>query len=179
MGELVRSGQVAEVFAFYLGDRTKGELVIGGVDPAHYTGEFRVEPLLGRNSWKVYMENFGATSAIVDSGTSFLAGSTEVESLMGLLGAQQDPTTGLYLADCESEPTVTFWLKHNCEFSVEDLSVARNGSMCLLGFLALDQDPSYWVLQDIFLRKYYVKLDRCRGWLGIALAKAATVETTV
>ena len=32
-------------FAFYIGTGGTGELVIGGVDPAHYTGEFTYLPV--------------------------------------------------------------------------------------------------------------------------------------
>ena len=58
MGELVRSGQLSEqVFAFYFQKAAfqefDGELVIGGVDPAHYTGDFFITPLTARDSWSV------------------------------------------------------------------------------------------------------------------------------
>merc|ERR1711881_78172 len=37
----------ANVFAFYLGSGgAKGELVLGGVDPAHYSGDFSYYPVI-------------------------------------------------------------------------------------------------------------------------------------
>ena len=58
MGELARSGQLSEqVFAFHFQKAAfqefDGELVIGGVDPAHYTGDFFITPLTARDSWSV------------------------------------------------------------------------------------------------------------------------------
>ena len=88
---LVLSGKLAEnVFAFFLGSNgADGELVLGGVDPDHYTGDFHyapVEPVVpGKfGYWLVKMDSLsvGGTSAttvtraIVDSGTSLLAGPT-------------------------------------------------------------------------------------------------------
>ena len=43
---LVSSGTLSEnIFAFYVGTGGTGELVVGGADPAHYTGEFRHLPV--------------------------------------------------------------------------------------------------------------------------------------
>eukprot|EP00392_Amoebophrya_sp_AT5.2_P011639 g11718.t1 len=75
-------------FSFYLGGESgkDGELVLGGADPAHYTGEMTKVPVTIPGYWQVAM---GAVSiggvviakdqkAIVDSGTSILAGPTDV-----------------------------------------------------------------------------------------------------
>merc|ERR1712137_1448908 len=58
---LKASGALDEdIFAFYLGHQSAGELVIGGVDPSHYTGEFSYLPVInmvpgrmaiGRSRW--------------------------------------------------------------------------------------------------------------------------------
>ena len=43
---LMSSGTPSEdIFAFYIGTGGTGELVVGGADPAHYTGEFRHLPV--------------------------------------------------------------------------------------------------------------------------------------
>merc|ERR1712032_861404 len=56
MKALVESKQMAQpVFAFYLGNKQPGELVFGGVDSKHYTGDFTFVPLsqklTGRSCW--------------------------------------------------------------------------------------------------------------------------------
>merc|ERR1712146_44836 len=78
-------------FAFYLGTGgADGELVIGGVDPNHYTDDFNtvdvVDTVPGkRGYWALDMDDVkisgssvtSARKAIVDSGTSLLAVPTE------------------------------------------------------------------------------------------------------
>merc|ERR1719305_606289 len=51
---LVNSGQLAQsVFAFYLAHEQKGELVLGGVDPSHYEGDFNYVPVMDTVPGKV------------------------------------------------------------------------------------------------------------------------------
>lgn len=45
-------------FAFFLGDMADGELVIGGVDKDHYTGEFTYVPLISETLWEVLLAFF-------------------------------------------------------------------------------------------------------------------------
>lgn len=72
-------------FAFYLGDSNsdKGELVLGGTDPDHYTGEFAYVPLQHETYWEIELNQVtvgkttfikaGTTqSAIVVSTTYYL-----------------------------------------------------------------------------------------------------------
>merc|ERR1711871_1094668 len=79
------------VFAFYLPDDSgaQGELVLGGVDKSHYTGELVTVPLTNESYWEVSLDGlkFGdsaivssSTKAIIDSGTSLLAGPKDAVS---------------------------------------------------------------------------------------------------
>merc|ERR1712195_54831 len=76
----------ANVFAFYLGHNSPGQLVIGGVDDTKYTGDFTYhavrEMVPGKKGyWEVAMDDFqinGVTviqskKGVIDSGTSLLA----------------------------------------------------------------------------------------------------------
>merc|ERR1712137_101437 len=75
------------VFAFYLQKDAsqKGELVLGGIDKSHYTGELVDVPLISETYWEVSLDamKFGdktvgsSAKAIIDSGTSLLAGPKE------------------------------------------------------------------------------------------------------
>jgi len=89
------------VFAFYLnrvsgGD---GELLLGGVDSAHYTGDFAYVPLTNETYWEFAMDGVtvgdakfcdGGCRAIADSGTSLLAGPSaavkEINKAIGAIG---------------------------------------------------------------------------------------------
>merc|ERR1711924_3229 len=80
---LVDSGALAEpVFAFYLGDNQPGSLMLGGTDKSHYTGDFTYVPLASEDYWSIKLDGMkvggdsmsDCTKAIVDSGTSLLAG---------------------------------------------------------------------------------------------------------
>merc|ERR1719379_2421876 len=87
------------VFAFYLQSDAsqQGELVFGGVDPNHYTGNLVDVPLISETYWEVSLDamKFGGDAvisspqkAIIDSGTSLLAGPKEsVAALAKQVGA--------------------------------------------------------------------------------------------
>merc|ERR1711988_1406349 len=93
----------ANQFAFYLGaGGAKGELVLGGVDPAHYTGDFATVPVIetvpGKTGyWALAMDDLklngtsltSVKKAIVDSGTSLLAVPTdEMKKIAEAVGAK-------------------------------------------------------------------------------------------
>merc|ERR1712070_819520 len=84
---LVDSKKLKEnVFAFHLGHNSPGELVIGGVNPDHYTGDFAYTPVIDTapgkvGYWALKMDDLkvngqsvtSVRKAIVDSGTSLMA----------------------------------------------------------------------------------------------------------
>merc|ERR1712217_567745 len=100
-----------------MGDTAKkGELVFGGVDKSHFTGELVDVPLISETYWEVSLDamKFGDKSilsspakAIIDSGTSLLAGPKEqVEALAKQAGA----TSVLgkeYVIDCSKKSTLS------------------------------------------------------------------------
>merc|ERR1712146_416937 len=85
------------VFAFHLGkDGATGELVIGGVDDSHYTGDLHYLPLSNETYWEVELQGMSlggkrvtkVRRAILDTGTSVLAGPTaEVAAIAKQIGA--------------------------------------------------------------------------------------------
>ncbi|KAL2460639.1 Aspartic proteinase A1 [Abeliophyllum distichum] len=81
------------VFSFWLNRDTEaeegGEIVFGGVDPKHYKGNHSYVPVTQKGYWQFEMGDFlvgnlstgfceGGCAAIVDSGTSLLAGPTTI-----------------------------------------------------------------------------------------------------
>lgn len=185
---LVDAGLVQEeVFSFYLGNsRTdKGELVLGGVDPDHYTGEFSYVPLRVATYWEITLGNVlvngdsfmtsSETKAIVDSGTSILTGpSSEVAKIAAALGAKPF-IEGEYLMACDySAPSIVFNINgKDYELTPTDYLIP-DGDICLLGLMALDiSEPTgpLWILGDVFMRKYYTVFDTKNQRVGFALAK--------
>mmetsp|Transcript_13096 Transcript_13096/g.37696 ORF Transcript_13096/g.37696 Transcript_13096/m.37696 type:complete len:215 (-) Transcript_13096:449-1093(-) len=192
MDRLVRSGQLAEpVFAFFLGDEAPGELILGGVAPEHYIGDFRFVPLVSRSYWATALDavvvdglatSGSSNVAIVDSGTSLLAGpATEVFSIVMSMGAQE--TQGLWVVGCDIDvPTLTFRLGGNdFPLAKDDLIVEKVGNLCVLGIMALPSNlPSQsWILGDVFMRKYYVQFDWGQKRVGIALARHPGMDNFV
>jgi phytepsin len=91
---MVEQGLVNEkVFSFWLNRNADakegGELVFGGVDPNHFMGKHTYVPITQKGYWQFEMDDFmignhstgycdGGCAAIVDSGTSLLAGPISV-----------------------------------------------------------------------------------------------------
>jgi len=187
MQALVQSGQLAEpVFGFYLGDQQEGQLVLGGVDASHVASEFTFADVTHPGYWSVALDSvkvgdfmtLSATpTAIVDSGTSLLAGpSEEVEVLALMLGAKS--IKGMYVIRCNHHlPAMAFTLGGRDFFlEKEDLVTQKIGHLCVLGIQAIALPQRMWILGDVFMRKYYVQFDWGQKRVGFALA--ATAQNT-
>ncbi|KAH8971313.1 hypothetical protein BDL97_02G134400 [Sphagnum fallax] len=85
-----------------------GELVLGGVDPKHFTGEHTYTPVTRKGYWQFDMGDVlidglstgfceGGCSALVDSGTSLLAGPTGIVAEIN----QAINATGLVSGECK------------------------------------------------------------------------------
>mmetsp|Transcript_6732 Transcript_6732/g.10644 ORF Transcript_6732/g.10644 Transcript_6732/m.10644 type:complete len:456 (-) Transcript_6732:50-1417(-) len=189
---LVNSGKLEEpVFAFYLtgSSGSKGELVIGGVDPKHYTGEFDRVPLTSQTYWEVALDGVSVDGSdisdtkkvIIDSGTSLLAGPKhEVKKIAEKVGATP-LMMGEYSIDCSlnNAPDIEFTIggkKYSLAF---DEYIIKTGNTCLFAMMGMDipaPNGPLWILGDVFMRKYYVKFDYGDKSVGIALARKGNEE---
>jgi len=164
------------VFAFYLqSDSSKeGELVFGGIDRTHFTGHLVDVNLTSETYWEVSLDamTLGDTAvvsspahAIIDSGTSLLAGPKEqVDALakqvgaLSLLGKE-------YIINCSLKPSlpelsVTLG-GQNFTLAADDYILEVSGQ-CLFAFTGIDVPPPrgpLWIMGDIFMRKYYCIFD--------------------
>lgn len=195
MNALNASGQLEEpVFGFFHGTGEDGQLVIGGVDPQHYVGNFSFVPVTSADHWRVALGSIKlrkdatqpwtamssiTTSAIVDSGTSLLVGpEAEVESLAMLLGATRVQHFGVrryWVINCSADaPGIAFTLgDHEYAIQGQDLIIQRSGDFCVLG-IQDSRVSEYWILGNVFMRKYYVQFDW--GNQRVGLAKSASGE---
>merc|ERR1711907_832854 len=197
---LVNSGKLPEpVFAFYLGSGgAKGDLVIGGVDPDHYTGDFAYTPVIDTapgkvGYWALKMDDFkvngnsvtSVRKAIVASGTPPLAVPTaDMAKLAAAVGAKRvlpiPPFNKEYTVDCNSPgPDIDVVIGGNTYTLKKEDYIIKDQTMCLFGVTGLDvpapAGPLY-ILGDVFMRAHYVKFDVGNKRLGFAqLKKASTV----
>mmetsp|Transcript_66793 Transcript_66793/g.168647 ORF Transcript_66793/g.168647 Transcript_66793/m.168647 type:complete len:401 (+) Transcript_66793:56-1258(+) len=193
MEEFVRTGQLDEpVFGFHLREGQPGEFVIGGLDPAHFVGNFHFAEVSSTypqaGMWAVDITSvkvgeslavMASQHALVDSGTSYVSGPVrEVRAVAALLGArtQYYGENEYYVVRCDDEmPSVSFIIAgRDMVLSPRDMIIDQQGDICLLG---LDQSPlPGWILGDVFLRKYFVQFDWGRKRVGFALAAAHAVS---
>jgi len=186
---MIQQGLVEKpVFTFYLtSDGTDGEMDLGGIDTAHYTGEINYVPLVEEDYWACALENITfdktsdpltkVTKAILDTGTSLLAGpKEEVKAIALALGATEIPGTGEYTIPCEkidSLPTLDIALG-GVVYSLKAADyVIKSGGTCLIGMVGIDiPAPAgpLWILGDVFIRQYFTVFDYGQKQLGFAKA---------
>jgi len=191
MNKLVASGQLPQpVFGFFLGNQAVGELVFGGTDTKHYTGDFKYVQLSSKTYWEVALDGvkLGDSSvsdckkAIIDSGTSLLAGpKDDITAIANKLGAKSLMGKE-WTVDCSKDlPDLSFTLGGQAfTLAKSDLILQQSGSTCILGLMGIDipaPNGPLWILGDVFMRKYYVEFDWGQSRVGIAAA--ATQNTVV
>lgn len=179
------------VFAFYLQEdpSAPGELTLGGADRAHYTGELVDVPLTAETYWEVSLDamRFGNTpvmsnkaKAIIDSGTSLLAGPPDaVSQLAKIAGATSVMGGKEYIIDCSKKqalPELVVTLgEHDFTLTPSDYLLTVSGQ-CLFAFTGINVPPPrgpLWIMGDVFMRKYYSVFDYGNKKMRFALARTA------
>jgi saccharopepsin len=164
------------VFAFYLQEdpAETGELVFGGIDKTHYSGELVDVPLTSETYWEVSMDamKFGDTpvvtsaqNAIIDSGTSLLAGPKDMVASLAKQAGATSVMGKEYVIDCSKKsslPTLEVTLGGKSFALTPDDYVLSVSGQCLFAFMGIDVPPPrgpLWIMGDIFMRKYYCVFD--------------------
>lgn len=199
--QLYESGKISQnLFSFHLGDSSgqDGELMLGNYNPKKFTGDITWIPLNAETYWQVpfggvqisdkystikyHRTSSSATRAILDTGTSLLAGPTaDITPLLTKIGATKVmPWLQEYKVDCSTVstlPDLVFILNGNSftltpnEYILQMSS--RGTTICLCGITPFDmpsgREPLF-ILGDVFLRKYYSIFDVGNKRIGLALA---------
>uniref|UniRef100_A0A8C5N8C9 Cathepsin E-like n=1 Tax=Gouania willdenowi TaxID=441366 RepID=A0A8C5N8C9_GOUWI len=164
------------VFSFYLSrcDHPDGELLLGGIDESLYNGPINWIPLTSKGYWQIKMDSGRCglcVAAIVDTGTSLIAGPTNDSFLLQQLIGATPTNIGEVMS---SLPHVTFALGGVDYTLTAEHYVRRVGITCLYGFQAVDivtPEGPLWILGDVFLRRFYSVFDRGQERVGLAVAK--------
>ncbi|KAI7869186.1 endopeptidase [Spinellus fusiger] len=188
---MVQQGLVDEpVFSFKLDytPRTEGnggELLLGGIDEKHYTGDITWADVKHKGYWEIGLDDAtiggvsvvkGDVDVIIDTGSSLLVFPTNVaRRLNKIIGAYKN-FSGQYYVDCNrlSElPELCFTISGNDFCLKGEDYILKVNSQCMSGFGSMDF-PSYgtslWILGDVFLRKYYSIYDLGNNRVGLAKA---------
>jgi len=180
---LLASKQMPEpVFGFAIGNNRAGELTIGGVNSDWFTGEFTFVPVKTEGYWEIPMDSVkldgkvvdSTKSAIVDSGTSLMAGPTaSVAALAKKIGAHS-LFNKEYVMSCKKQFEIAWTIEgKDYTFSNTEINI-QDGPLCIFGMIGLDVPAPrgpLWILGDIFMRKYYTQFDAGQKRVGFATAK--------
>lgn len=169
-----------DLFAFYLQseDGAGGELTVGGTDPNHYQGTILWTPLNSETYWRIPMDGMtvngdsvtSQTSAVIDSGTSLIAGPVlEVKALAKKVGARPF-TNGEYKIDCDADSPDIVYRFSGVDYPLTKSDyIINSGGVCLFGFVGLELPGNVgWIVGDVFMRKYYSVFDWGNERMGFA-----------
>lgn len=176
-----------DLFSVYLSsdDQSGSFVMFGGVDTSYYSGSLNWIPLSSESYWQITVDSItmngqaiacsGGCQAIVDTGTSLLAGPPNgIANIQYYIGASQD-SNGQYLVSCNnmnSLPPIIFTI-NGIEFPVPASAYIRQGQQgyCTSGFQSISiptQSGELWILGDVFIREYYCVFDRANNQVGLA-----------
>lgn len=191
MQKLIQTGQLDEpLFAFYLNndDDVKGELAIGALDSARYTGNINYVDVASDTYWQVSMPSMTlrgksitqVTNAIVDSGTSLIVGpKNDVKAIAQIVGAQV-VQAGEYSIDCDaSVPDITVTVGGSPSFEMTipgdalkiKVCLGKFFCQCIFGMAGMDLPEPLWILGDVLMREYYTVFNVGTNKVGFANLK--------
>jgi len=175
------------MFSFWLNSAAAGsgggELVLGGSNPAHYTGDIHWAPVTRQGYWEVKMEgmSFGGQDigaepigAAIDTGTSLIVVPTTLADMINnKIGAKKN-FAGQYVLDCAAVPSlpgISFRFNGK-DFPMTGAQYVLNvQNQCISAFMGMDiPAPAgpLWIIGDAFLRVYYTIYDLGNNRVGFA-----------
>jgi len=177
---MVEQGLIDEqIYSFFLTKEPNeegSELILGGIDPKHNATEFKFYDLLQANYFMIAMNDIGvgndsyargSMKAIIDTGTSLIAGPLNVVNKIKALFP-----TNLDCSNVNQYPNIYFSFgEDKYEVSPEFYIINDDDGQCILGIQAVPLDvKNLWIIGDVFLRNYYTAFDFGGKKVGFALA---------
>ncbi|KAM9221988.1 pepsin A-like [Dugong dugon] len=175
-----------DLFSVYLSsDDDSGSVVIlGGVDPSYYSGSLNWVPVSSETYWEITVDSVtingesvacsDSCRAIVDTGTSLLAGPTSaISNIEDYLGISEN-FEGEALVSCSdinSFPDIVFTI-NGVEFPLSPSAyILKDDFICIAGLEGMNLNTGsgdLWILGDVFIRQYYTVFDRANNQVGLA-----------
>lgn len=189
MQKLISGGELDDpLFAFYLNtdDSRKGELTIGAMDPAHYTGDVHWVKVESDTYWQVAMPGMTVNgqqvtrvqNAIIDSGTSLIVGPKNDVAKIAQMAGAQPVQNGEYSIDCKATvPDIKVTLgdaseSYDVTISGENLKIkvclGKFFCQCIFGMAGMDLPEPLWILGDVLMREYYTVFHIGNNKVGFA-----------
>ncbi|XP_078542482.1 pepsin A-like [Lissotriton helveticus] len=172
-----------DLFSVYLSrhEDTGSVVIFGGIDSSYYSGSLTWVPVTAQKYWEITIDRISMSGkviacssgcqAIVDTGTSMIAGDpASIGLIQSMIGATSDPY-GLFTVNCASissmpEMAITIG---GVQFPVPASAyIQQYSDSCNSGFQVTPR--GHWVLGDIFIREYFVVFDRGNNRVGLASA---------
>ncbi|XP_032078113.1 pepsin A-like [Thamnophis elegans] len=172
-----------DLFSVFLSadDQSGSFVMFGGIDSSYYTGSLNWVPLSAELYWQITVDSItlngqviacsGGCQAIVDTGTSLLAGPPNgIASIQNYIGASQN-SNGQYMINCNAinELADIVFTINGIEYPVPASAYIRQfQGYCTSGFQDMPFQSDLWILGDIFIRLYYCVFDRANNQIGLA-----------
>jgi len=185
IGKLQASGALpGGQFSFYLTDGGDSEVTFGGYREDNLASDVVWSKVVRESWWQVAMDDIafdnqpqdlcgavGGCQVAVDTGTSMLAGPTDlVVKLYGMINVQED------CSNFKALPMLGFRLGNKVLNLMPDDYVDRKGSSsCSLALTPLDVPPPngpVFIFGDPFIRRFVTIFDRAESRVGFAVAKS-------
>uniref|UniRef100_A0A8C4WBA9 Peptidase A1 domain-containing protein n=1 Tax=Gopherus evgoodei TaxID=1825980 RepID=A0A8C4WBA9_9SAUR len=160
---MIKEGLVSQdLFSVYLSsDEQSGSVVMFSViDSSYYSGSLKWIPLSAETYWEITMDSItidgetiacsGGCQAIIDTGTSLLAGpSTGISNIDSYTGGTCCPKH-ISCSAMSSLPNIVFTI-NGIEFPVPASAYIIDSGSCTSGFESIDVG-GLWILGDVFIR---------------------------
>ncbi|XP_054419789.1 pepsin A [Pteronotus mesoamericanus] len=175
-----------DLFSVYLSsnDQSGSVVMFGGIDSSYYTGNLNWVPLSSETYWQITVDSItmngetiacsGSCQAIVDTGTSLLAGPTNaIANIQSYIGASRD-SNGQMVVSCSAInnlPNIVFTI-NGIQYPLPPSAyILQSQQGCASGFQGMNLPTAsgeLWILGDIFIRQYFTVFDRANNQVGLA-----------